>query len=61
MSILSFYERAPEGYRAVYIRARGIDRGKLSQLKEDLREMVDLISVIDHQENTREIYKTERY
>ena len=55
-SILSSYERAPKGYRTVYIRAYGIERDKLPQLKEDLREKAALIYVIDHREYKREIY-----
>lgn len=56
VSILSAYERVAEGYRKVYIRAYNIDRGKLPQLKEELKEKSTLLYVVDHQENRREIY-----
>ena len=56
VSILSSYERAPEGYRNVYIRAYGIERSKLPQLKEDLKAEANLLYMVDHLENRREIY-----
>jgi acetoin utilization protein AcuB len=37
-SILTSYEKAPEGYRNVYIRMYGIDRLKLEELKASLKE-----------------------
>lgn len=55
-SILGSYERAPQGYRIVYIRGYGIDRKKLPQLQEDLRKKADLLYVVDHRENKREIF-----
>ena len=57
VSILTAYERVPEGYRKVYIRAYDIDRAKLPQLKEELKEKFTLLYVVDHQENRREIYQ----
>jgi acetoin utilization protein AcuB len=56
VSILSTYERVPEGYRKVYIRSYGIERSKLPQLKEDLKNKATLHYMVDHQENRREIY-----
>ncbi len=38
VSILSSYEKAPEGYRHVYIRAFNIDRERTSELIDDLRQ-----------------------
>ena len=55
-SILSSYERAPEGHRHAYIRARGIDREKLPQLKKELMAAAKLLYVIDHKEDKREIF-----
>jgi len=55
-SILSAYERAPKGYRRVHIRVRGLDRSKLSQLEQDLREKAALLYRIDQRENTRVTY-----
>ena len=57
VSILTAYERVPEGYRKVYIRAYDINRAKLPQLKEELKEKFTLLYVVDHQENRREIYQ----
>ena len=56
VSILSTYERVPEGYRKVYIRNYGIERSKLPQLKEEIKDEATLLYMVDHQENKREIY-----
>ena len=55
-SILSSYERAPKGYRHVYIRFYGADRRRISQLKEDLKNTAKVLYMVDHSENKREIY-----
>ena len=56
-SILSSYERVPEGYRNVYIRMFGIDRSKLPEMKEELKKAAPLLYMVDHRENVREIYE----
>lgn len=55
-SILSSYDRVKKGYRKAYIRMYGIDRLKLSQLKEELKEKATLLYMVDLRENKREIY-----
>jgi len=67
VSILSSYDKVPEGYRKVYIRMRSIerselqsliqemDRPSLARLKEVLREKVNMLYVINQRENTSEI------
>ncbi|MBN2032112.1 MAG: CBS domain-containing protein [Deltaproteobacteria bacterium] len=55
-SILSSYERSPAGHRHAYIRAHGINREKLSELKKELMAAAKLLYVIDHKRNTREIF-----
>jgi acetoin utilization protein AcuB len=56
-SLLSSYERAPEGYKNVFVRAYQIDRGKIELIKEGLRQTAKkLLYVIDHRENKREIF-----
>jgi acetoin utilization protein AcuB len=57
VSILTSYERCPKGYRNAYIRMYGIDRMKLSRLKDDLREKATILYMVDHRENKREIYE----
>lgn len=57
VSILSTYERVPDGQRKVYIRAYGIGRAKLPELKEALRKEAMLLYMVDHHENKREIYQ----
>jgi acetoin utilization protein AcuB len=57
ISILTSYEKAPEGYRNVYIRMYGIDRLKLEELKSALAEKAMLLYMVDHRNNNREIYR----
>jgi len=59
VSILSTYERVPQGYRKVYIRMYGVDRSRLEQLKTQLKEKAALLYMVDHRENKREIYQEE--
>lgn len=54
--ILTSYERAPKGFRRIYIRMYGIDRFKLRRLEEDLRATAKLLYILDHKEVAREIY-----
>lgn len=56
VSILTSYDGAPEGYRWAYIRMHEIDRSKIENLKQDLREKAPLLYMVDHRENRREIY-----
>ncbi|NLI81141.1 MAG: CBS domain-containing protein [Deltaproteobacteria bacterium] len=56
-SILSSYERVPAGSRAVFLRVYDVDRQRLPQVKENLKELANMISFVDHRENIREIYQ----
>ncbi|NTV59436.1 MAG: CBS domain-containing protein [Deltaproteobacteria bacterium] len=55
-SILSSYEKAPEGLRYVYIRMYDVDRTKMPQLKEDLKKKAKVLYIVDSRENVREIF-----
>jgi len=55
-SILSSYERAPEGYRNVYIRMYGVDRDRLQELVAKLKEKAKVLYMVDQREDRREIY-----
>ncbi len=55
VSILTSYDRAPEGFRHLYVRAFEINRDALTDIKEKMSERADLIYVVDHRENKREI------
>jgi acetoin utilization protein AcuB len=55
-SILSSYEKAPEGHRYVYIRMYDVDRTKMKQLKEDLKKKAKVLYLVDSRENKREIF-----
>jgi acetoin utilization protein AcuB len=56
-SILTSYDRAPDGYRALYVRVFALDRKKLPELKSKLAAHATLLYMIDHRENKREIYE----
>ena len=56
VSILTSYEKAPQGFRNVYIRIYNIDRHQLEPLKAALKEKATLMYMVDHRNNTREIY-----
>jgi acetoin utilization protein AcuB len=56
-SILSSYERAPQGHRIVYIRGYNIDRNKLPQLQEALQKKAAMIYIVDHRLNKREVFR----
>lgn len=56
-SILSSYDRVPQGQRNVYIRMYGIDRSRLDQLIKELKEKATILYMVDHRENRREIYE----
>jgi len=56
VSILTSYDRVPEGYRKVYIRMHGIERPKLRELKQELSKIAALMYIVDHRENKREIF-----
>jgi acetoin utilization protein AcuB len=57
VSIMSTYEKAPEGHRYVYIRAFNLDREILPQLKEKLQAAARMLYMVDHRDNVREIYE----
>jgi acetoin utilization protein AcuB len=59
-SILTSYSHAPEGRRNVYIRTFGIDRNTLGDLKGMLSQKAALLYIVDHRENTREIFDPTR-
>jgi len=55
-SILSSYDRVQKGYRKAYIRMYEIDRLKISQLEEELKENATLLYMVDLRDNIREVY-----
>ncbi len=55
-SILSSYEKAPEGHRYVYIRMYDVDREKMPQLKEELKKKARVLYIVDSRDNKREIF-----
>ncbi|MFZ0131766.1 MAG: CBS and ACT domain-containing protein [Desulfobacterales bacterium] len=55
-SILTSYDNVKSGFRKVYIRMHSIDRQKLGQLKDVLRQKARVLYMVDHRLNQREIY-----
>ena len=55
-SILSSYEKAPEGHRYVYIRMYDVEREKMPQLKEDLKKKAKVLYIVDSRDDKREIF-----
>jgi acetoin utilization protein AcuB len=55
-SILSTSKRLDEGFLSVYIRAYGLDLPGRKRLTERIREHCALLYVVDHDENTRQLY-----
>jgi acetoin utilization protein AcuB len=58
VSILTSYEKVPDGFRNVYIRFFDLDRSVLETLKENLFEISKVLYIVDHRENKREIFET---
>jgi len=59
VNILTSYEKVPDGYRDIYIRAYQIDRARLPKLIEDLKKVTTMLYIIDHREKMRKIYLTQ--
>ena len=55
-SILSTYERAPSGYRNVYLRFYGVYREKIDDMMEILKSKAKLRYMVDHRENLRTVF-----
>jgi acetoin utilization protein AcuB len=58
-SILSTYEKAPAGYRRVYLRFYDVPRERLDDLLELLRSKARLRYLVDHREDRRLIFEAD--
>ena len=56
VSILGSYDGVKSGYRKVYLRAHSIERSDLTKLKGELQKKGELLYMVDHRDNKREIY-----
>jgi acetoin utilization protein AcuB len=54
VSILTSYERAPAGFRHVYIRAYELNRDVAPKLLEELRQKTEVLYMVDLRDNKRE-------
>jgi acetoin utilization protein AcuB len=57
VSILTTYERAPEGFRNVYLRFTNVSRDRLHDMLEILRSKATLLYMVDHREKQRIIFR----
>lgn len=55
-SILTSYERCPEGFRRVYLRVYNIDRSRMDTLLDQIVGVAKLLYMVDHRENRRQIF-----
>ena len=55
-SIVSSYDRAPQGFRRVYLRAYQVDRSHMDALLEAMQSSARLLYMVDHRENQRKIF-----
>jgi acetoin utilization protein AcuB len=55
-SIMSSSERVAEGSKMVYIRAYNIDRDKLPLMMAELQAQANILYMVDHRDNKRDIY-----
>ncbi len=59
VSILTTYEKAPKGFRDVYIRVFDVNRDSKKQLVQDLESVTQILYLVDLRENEREIFPTD--
>lgn len=57
VSILTSYEKVPDGFRNVYTRFYDMDRSILETLKNNISEISKILYIVDHQENKRDIFE----
>lgn len=56
VSILTSYDKAPQGYRYLYLRLFNVNRESLEEMKQRLCSGFKVLYFIDQIENSREIY-----
>jgi acetoin utilization protein AcuB len=56
-SILSTYERAPTGYRNVYLRFTDVSRDRIDEMLDMLKVKAKLRYLVDHRENRRILFE----
>ncbi len=56
VSIMTSFDKAPSGYRYLYVRTFNIDRKRLPDMKRDLSEIAKMLYIVDLRDGTRETY-----
>ena len=57
-SLISTRERAGRGSQRLYLRIYDLDRPSILRLTEVIKEKAELLYIINHEERTRQLYKT---
>jgi acetoin utilization protein AcuB len=57
VSILTSYEKVPDGFRNVYTRFYDMDPNILETLKKNISEISKILYIVDHRENKRDIFE----
>lgn len=57
VSVLTSYEKVPDGFRNVYTRFYDLDRSILETLKKNVSEISKVLYIVDHRENKRDIFQ----
>ncbi len=55
-SIMSSYDKAPQGYRYTYVRASDLAGDNLTRVKQEVVGQAKMLYVVDIEENKREIF-----
>ncbi|MFH0822631.1 MAG: CBS and ACT domain-containing protein [Pseudomonadota bacterium] len=58
VSIMSSYDKAPEGFRNVYVRAFELDRANVPEMLQSLKKRAKIVYMVDHRDNRREIFES---
>lgn len=56
VSIMTSYDKAPEGFRHVFIRAFNIPRGQIQDIEDEIKGKAKLLYVVDHREDKRRVF-----
>jgi acetoin utilization protein AcuB len=56
VSIMTSYDKAPEGFRHVFVRAFNVPRGQVQDIEDEISAKAKLLYVVDHREDKRRVF-----
>lgn len=56
VSIMTTYDKAPKGFRFLFVRAFNVNRDMMRQLKKDLDATAKMLYMVDHRDGIRTIF-----